>query len=453
MRIGRFAQDEVWPEAAPSSDIGSIRLKWLRRWARDVAAAQSDPSVMGGAFTWILGNALFRIEGLLTPTGDLRDQVGGLYQRYCSTEPDEPVAADLLRLAERDDEMLLPDLVGDPSTGEPEPLTPADIAMHCSTSSSALSLEKQGQAAGALEAAVYGPSWLLAWRACNPGVAALLAVPLRIQHPGFFVDMGLREPLVDPDTGALRRAAVVAAIHDAVVRARVAHPGLDLDPDALNHRSVLRLCTSFQDALRGADFAPDAVPVADRVGAPDFAAAEEALVAGSREAISRFAASHPDDEVSFFAFDSNPIYGEFLVSFDTTSSSRASARGYSAEVVAGRQRLWGTPDPDHWKKSQSVARATMPLDYDPVVGDFAHHMFHEIKFSWDAFLGSDAYARLNRGGEDGWIEGQVRLVLARVCDRLVDEGAFDALRRAPVLRVGYAYHGEPEAIVCRIVWA
>ena len=268
MRIGRFTVDEVWPEVVPPDDPGPIRSRWFRRWIRDVAAAQSDSKVNARAFTWILGNALFRIEGLLTPRGELRAQVRHLYQRYCTTEPDDRVAADLLALAEQEDEVLLPDLVGDPSTDGPEPLAPADIAMHCSTSESALSLQKQGQAAGALEAAVYGPSWLLAWRACHPGVAALLAVPLRIQHPEFFGDMGLGASLVDPDTGTPRRDAVAAAIREAVIRARTAHPGLDLDPEALDYRSVLRVCTSFQDALRGADFAPDAAPVADRSGAP-----------------------------------------------------------------------------------------------------------------------------------------------------------------------------------------
>lgn len=72
---------------------------------------------------------------------------------------------------------------------------------------------------------------------------------------------------------------------------------------------------------------------------------------------------------------------------------------------------------------------------------------HEFTISYDPFLGSPAYAALNQGGEDGWLEGHVRFVIARALLQLVDEGAFadvppgaGAPRRLRVSRLGRRDH-------------
>lgn len=50
----------------------------------------------------------------------------------------------------------------------------------------------------------------------------------------------------------------------------------------------------------------------------DWQALEDQLVEQSRQAILQFAAEYPDVTCSFFAYDANPIYGGFLLSFETS---------------------------------------------------------------------------------------------------------------------------------------
>jgi hypothetical protein len=196
----------------------------------------------------------------------------------------------------------------------------------------------------------------------------------------------------------------------------------------------------------------------------DFDALERHLVAGCLEAIAIFAKQAPKgDPATIFAIDSNPYYGEFLPSFDTRSRTLAFIRGAQKQALASRDWL-EMKEKDAWAASYDGARACAVPMFNNEVGDFSHHMIHECPYdALDAFARSPGYSKLNarakpaakklgRTGNDydGYIEGHTRAVLARVCDKLVDDGAFAKLELACPFGVGYAYHSE-KVTICRVI--
>jgi hypothetical protein len=185
----------------------------------------------------------------------------------------------------------------------------------------------------------------------------------------------------------------------------------------------------------------------------DIPALEAYLHAGCLEAIERFrAAADPDDPAVFFAIDANPYYGQFLPSFDTRASALAGMRGRAEQVAADRD--WTRdPDPQAWKQARDFARHQSLRLFHDEVGDWSHHMIHELTWDVRPLTSSPRYAELNaEAGADGWIEGTCRGVLTRVCDRLVDGNAFAGLPLASPFGVGYCYSGEP-LVVCRAIFS
>ena len=185
------------------------------------------------------------------------------------------------------------------------------------------------------------------------------------------------------------------------------------------------------------------------MGAPDFEEVESELLKESVSAVEEFARAHRAEAVCAFAFDADPGAGYFGVSFDTRENSLQRARDDERNDLERRALFWKKPDV--WKRAMSVAWSTSLVDYNAFVGHFQYHLFHEIQFDWRAFLDSPEYDRKNHGGEDGWIEAQLRPVLSRVIDRLVDANVFSRLNLASPFRLGYGYPGEPDLVVCRIL--
>lgn len=71
---------------------------------------------------------------------------------------------------------------------------------------------------------------------------------------------------------------------------------------------------------------------------------EEHLIEQSREAIRRFATEYPDVTCSFFAYNVNPIYGEFLVSFDIAAPALEQVRENEQEAMKSRNQMLTLPE-------------------------------------------------------------------------------------------------------------
>lgn len=184
----------------------------------------------------------------------------------------------------------------------------------------------------------------------------------------------------------------------------------------------------------------------------DFGHLEKHLIAGCRKAIALAVKEvKKNDPATFFAIDSNPYYGEFLPSVDTLSTSRVVMRAEQENRLGSRawMKLEGK---DAWLETYDGAyRSSVPM-FSADASEFTHHMIHDCEYPpLDALARSKLYKKLNaRAGKDGWIEGHVRVVLARVCDRLVDGKAFAKLPIAVPFGVGYQYHDE-KMVVCRVI--
>ena|SRR5579862_3150353 len=63
-----------------------------------------------------------------------------------------------------------------------------------------------------------------------------------------------------------------------------------------------------------------------------------ALVEESKAGILRFAAEHPQEICSFFAYDANAVYGEFHLCFDTLENGLLAAQNNEREAMERRNK-------------------------------------------------------------------------------------------------------------------
>lgn len=184
---------------------------------------------------------------------------------------------------------------------------------------------------------------------------------------------------------------------------------------------------------------------------PDWRAFEDQLLAELRTATARLADDHASEPITAIVLWADPYKGWYEVVADTAARNAAGARARNAELRALLPQL--TVEPDHWQAARTVALRTQASTFDPRYGDYAiaEGELHEFTISFTPFVRSPAYAALNVGGEDGWLEGHARFVIARALHRLVASGELARLQRAPALHLGYAYPDSGDAIVVAIV--
>jgi len=186
----------------------------------------------------------------------------------------------------------------------------------------------------------------------------------------------------------------------------------------------------------------DAAPTA-----PSWPDIEDRLVAELNQAIERLRDEHGDQPLAAIVLWADPYKGWYEVIADTQERNAAGARERNAHMLALLPELAARPDA--WKTAMTTAARTQALDFDPQYGDYelADEPFHEFEIKVEEFVRSPAYEQLNQGGEDGWLEGHMRFVIAGAIARVVREGGFDAVAAPPVLRVGYAYPDSGDAII------
>lgn len=191
----------------------------------------------------------------------------------------------------------------------------------------------------------------------------------------------------------------------------------------------------------------------DEPSLPDWRALEDQLLVELRTAIARLADDYADEPLAAIVLWADPYKGWYEVVADTAARNAAGARARNDELRALLPRL--TQEPDHWQTARTTALRTQASTFDPRHGDYAisEGELHEFTISYAPFVRSPAYATLNVGGEDGWLEGHVRFVIARALTRLVAEDGLARLNRAPALHLGYAYPDSSDAIIVAVVAA
>ncbi|HEX4614063.1 MAG TPA: hypothetical protein VH092_38125 [Urbifossiella sp.] len=173
----------------------------------------------------------------------------------------------------------------------------------------------------------------------------------------------------------------------------------------------------------------------------DWEASAERLHAACVAAIGRFAVDHAGEPVCFFALDAEPLSGSVHLGLDTLANNVRVTRERAAAAVAAR----GTElrRADAWNGLRRTLNHSLN---HPIVSVFNTD---RAGFAYPDY----AVERFPEWGDvETWpelddyypyLEPNVLLVLWRVAERLVAEGAFGGLTLASPFAVGYGiYDGE-----------
>lgn len=174
---------------------------------------------------------------------------------------------------------------------------------------------------------------------------------------------------------------------------------------------------------------------------------EDRLFAFSSETIGRFAAEHAEEVCSFFAFDVD--LPSFLLSLDTPQNALQVAQRTEQEAIAERAKMLALPIA--WRGARYFSTRPPVLDYSYSTDFFAYFNFADITIDEveDLHFAED-YPQDESA--DDYAEGNTRVVLWRVIERLIDRDALGSLRLASPFRLGYQMHDDDLTVLRILNW-
>jgi hypothetical protein len=179
----------------------------------------------------------------------------------------------------------------------------------------------------------------------------------------------------------------------------------------------------------------------------DWQQIEDRLLSFTYEAVARFATAHPDETYSFFSYDVDLPY--FLLSFDTPANAIEVAQRTEQEAIARRAKMLTLPDA--WHGARHFSNRPPVLDYSYSGGYFAYHAFVDIKIDELEDIGfAENYPRDDHG--DDYAEGNTRIILWRVIERLIASDVFRQLSLASPFRLGYQMHDDALTVLRILNW-
>lgn len=179
----------------------------------------------------------------------------------------------------------------------------------------------------------------------------------------------------------------------------------------------------------------------------NWAAIEERLFTFSYEVITRFGREHPEVICSFLAYDVELPF--FHLSFDTPANAIQVAQRTEQEAIARRATMLVLPTAWHGAKDFSTQPPV--FDYSHSTGYFAYDTFGEVKVEELEDLNFVQDYPQDDWGDD-YADGNTRIVLWRVVERLIDSEAFHQLRLASPFRLGYQLHGDALTVLRILNW-
>lgn len=142
------------------------------------------------------------------------------------------------------------------------------------------------------------------------------------------------------------------------------------------------------------------------------------------------------------------VDGDFSICLDTLSNARSRARENEQEVIEHRKKILGGKDA--WKMARSLLAEPGIIDYALAVDLFTYAPYVDIFFEDWEVLSSNELAPKSQAWEESYLEGNTRLVLWKVLERLIDSDIFSHLHLSSPFRVGYQFHDQ-ELVVLRIL--
>lgn len=162
----------------------------------------------------------------------------------------------------------------------------------------------------------------------------------------------------------------------------------------------------------------------------------------------QFAAYHPEEVCSFFAYGFNVTKSrrgrEFSLCFDTWSNAIAKARENEREIVEERKAWLEGSCPEEfglpWESARFITTQQHIVDYTRSIGLFAYRLSAEV------------YLEDCNWFFDEELDGNTRLVLWKVLERLLADDCFASLRLASPFRVGYQFDIDDIVVVRMLNW-
>lgn len=183
---------------------------------------------------------------------------------------------------------------------------------------------------------------------------------------------------------------------------------------------------------------------------PDWKEVEERLYQESVSAIKQFSVEHANEEICYFAFDSEPNYGYVLICFDTTeNSAREAKRSAERALTFTRQYM---ERGFQWQMAKSIMTGANLLPFTNNTGDFAYQGYTQVDFEgWQEFAESDDYPK-GYSEEHDYLEDNLAIVFWKVIDRLIQEEQFSVLKMSSPFFAGYGFHDQDQVLLRIINW-
>ena len=182
----------------------------------------------------------------------------------------------------------------------------------------------------------------------------------------------------------------------------------------------------------------------------DWRDVEARLFRWCLDGIARFAEDYPDAVCSFLAINYNTDAGFFQLSLDTPDNALREAQRNEREAIERRRKMlapeWA------WRSARYFTVNPRVVDYTPHAGAFAFHVGAGLEIDVLRQLqGSEDYPE-SRESEDDYAQGNVRVVIWRVVERLVEADVVAKLRRAAPFRVGYQIDDDELVVLRMLTW-
>jgi hypothetical protein len=185
--------------------------------------------------------------------------------------------------------------------------------------------------------------------------------------------------------------------------------------------------------------------------ADDWDASDRKLHKASVAAIKRFAREHSGQAVCSFFFDCDePRYGHLSISLDTPENNLRAVKELEGYAVESRAKNLRGKITWEWAKYQLSTPVLSPFNTNS--GDFEFPEYAEVEFpAWVKLAEKGDYPN-GAEHEDDYLESNARLVMWRVAEQLVAEGAFAPLTLASPFLLGYSIHDQEEVILRILNW-
>lgn len=237
-----------------------IKYNWFRKWIEDTLTTISElnQDSFSGSIAYLMLTLVYRVDFLITPEAKLLSQMEQIHSLYWDKK-EEVTLVERNQLMKEAARKLLD-------------ITREDFAASVYRSKSTFAISAPGPGDKIREHVVNGNSdsrWYIDNK--YPALALVLneygvmynqfiysmprvltdltTIYMAVMHAGFFIDMGMQQPLFNPTTGEFNKDAIRRAINEALERYADKFPEMKWDHNRLSFSSLYDFGVSFTEQM------------------------------------------------------------------------------------------------------------------------------------------------------------------------------------------------------------